>query len=140
MSRKSKWIEAKSADEYAPDVARRAIGPRPRTLWNWLPLAAKNADDDVEYVHQLRVASRRAMAVLEIFDAMLPRKRSKWLTRQLKRIRKAAGDARDLDVFGATIDNCVRRRPLRPRESHCWNVWHWRGVPPNHRLARSIAS
>ena len=103
MSRKSKWIEAKSADEYAPDVARRAIRARLRTLWNWLPLAAKNADDDVEYVHQLRVASRRAMAVLEIFDAMLPRKRSKWLTRQLKRIRKAAGDARDLDVLAPRL-------------------------------------
>ena len=34
---------------------------------------------------------------------MLPRKRSKWLTRQLKRIRKAAGDARDLDVLAPRL-------------------------------------
>lgn len=103
MSRKSKWIEAKSADEFAPAVARRAIRARLRTLWSWLPLAAKDAADDLEYVHQLRVASRRAMAVLEIFDGMLPRKRCKWFTRQLKRIRRAASEARDLDVLGLRL-------------------------------------
>ncbi len=103
MSRKSKWIEAKSADEFAPAVARRAIAARLKTLWNWLPLAAKHSADDVEYVHQLRVASRRAMAVLEIFDAMLPRKRSKWFAKQLNRVRKAAGEARDLDVLAPRL-------------------------------------
>lgn len=103
MSRKSKWIEAKSANEIAPAVARRAIRARLQTLWSWLPLAAEDAAEDVEFVHQLRVASRRAMAVLEIFDGMLPRKRSKWFTRQLKRIRKAAGEARDLDVLAPRL-------------------------------------
>lgn len=103
MSRKSKWIEAKSADEFAPAVARRAIGARLKTLWNWLPLAAKHSAEDVEYVHQLRVASRRAMAVVEIFDAMLPRKRSKWFSKQLNRVRKAAGEARDLDVLAPRL-------------------------------------
>ncbi len=103
MSRKSKWIEAKSADEFAPAVARRALGAHLKTLWNWLPLAAKHSADDVEYVHQLRVASRRAIAVLEIFESMLPRKRCKWFTKQLNRVRRAAGEARDLDVLGPRL-------------------------------------
>ena len=77
---------------------------RLRTLWNWLPLAAKNADDDVEYVHQLRVASRRAMAVLEIFDAMLPRKRSKWLTRATQTNAQSGRGCPRSGRAGAAVD------------------------------------
>ncbi len=56
------------------------------------------ADDDVEHVHQVRVASRRLRTTLELFNDVLPsRKSARWL----KRIRKTAkdlGTARDLDV------------------------------------------
>ncbi len=67
-----------------------------------LPLAAFHAAEDVEYVHQLRVASRRAVAALDVFWDLLPSKR-KWLRKQLKHVRRAAGEVRDHDVMLARL-------------------------------------
>lgn len=64
----------------------------------YLKLVEKHAKDDTEVVHQLRVNCRRAMAALKAFAPLFkspPYKLKKWL----KKIRKAAGPARDLDVL-----------------------------------------
>ncbi len=111
MSRKSKWIDADSPDVPAQAVARRAIEARLHTVWDWLPLAAKDATDDIEYVHQLRVATRRAMATLEIFGDLLPPHRGQWYLKQLKRVRQAAGDARDLDVLTERLQHACEVEP-----------------------------
>ncbi|HZZ26945.1 MAG TPA: CHAD domain-containing protein [Pirellulales bacterium] len=103
MTRKSKWIDVESVDEPAVAVARRAIRARMRTVWEWAPLAADQATEDVEYIHQLRVSTRRARAALQLFENMLPRKRSRWFRKQLKRLREAAGEARDLDVLAQHV-------------------------------------
>lgn len=103
MTANSKWITIESLEEPVTRVARRALKSRLRWLWSRLPLAAEAAGEDLEYVHQLRVASRRATAAMETFSAYLPPRRAAWLDRQLKRIRKAAGDARDLDVLGVRL-------------------------------------
>jgi CHAD domain-containing protein len=103
MSRKSKWIEAESVDELTPAVARRAIRARLLTVWDWLPSAADGSTDDVENIHQMRVATRRAMATLHLFEAFLPRKRSRWFRKRLKQLRETAGEARDLDVLSQHI-------------------------------------
>jgi CHAD domain-containing protein len=66
---------------------------------HYLPRAAYHADQDVEHVHRLRVSTRRAMAALDLYRELLPRKRARWITKQLKKIRRAAGEARDLDVL-----------------------------------------
>jgi CHAD domain-containing protein len=105
MGRKSKWIDIESPSEHAPEVARRAIRARLAMVWEWLPLAANQSNDggDPESVHQLRVATRRAMAVLQMFQDMLPAKRFHWFRKRLKRIRKSAGEARDLDVLAERL-------------------------------------
>jgi CHAD domain-containing protein len=64
-----------------------------------LPLAVENAAEDAEYVHQLRVGTRRLGAALRVFADCLPRKAHKEARWSLRRIRRAAGDARDWDVF-----------------------------------------
>lgn len=97
--RKVKWIDDTSPDQRVEEVARRVIDARAQVVWQYLPLAAAGPIEDVELVHQLRVASRRAMAALEIFAPLLPSRRTLWLTKQLKRVRRAAGTARDLDVL-----------------------------------------
>jgi CHAD domain-containing protein/uncharacterized protein Yka (UPF0111/DUF47 family) len=66
---------------------------------HYLALAAEKAEEDVEYVHQLRVWSRRAAAALALYEEWLPRRRFRWLKKQLKRVRRAANDARDSDVL-----------------------------------------
>ena len=52
-----------------------------------------------KHVHQLRVNTRRAIAVLLIFEGLFDPKDIKWMTTKLHRIRRAAGNARDLDVL-----------------------------------------
>jgi CHAD domain-containing protein len=53
----------------------------------------------MEHVHQLRVATRRAVAAVELYGGLIPRKPRRKLCRHLKRIRRAAGTARDCDVL-----------------------------------------
>ena len=52
-----------------------------------------------EVVHQLRVASRRSLAALSLFKPLLPRKQYQRFSRWLRKLRRAAGTARDLDVI-----------------------------------------
>ncbi|HEY7428265.1 MAG TPA: CHAD domain-containing protein, partial [Gemmataceae bacterium] len=68
-----------------------------------LPRAALEADHDIEYVHQLRVGTRRADAALRIFKACLPTKVHGKARRRLRKLRRAAGAARDWDVFLADL-------------------------------------
>ncbi|HTQ37471.1 MAG TPA: CHAD domain-containing protein [Pirellulales bacterium] len=103
MTRKSKWIDVPSVDEPATSVARDAIRGRMKTVWDWMPLAADRSATDVEYIHQLRVSTRRAKAVLDLFEPLLPRKRTRWFRKQLKRLRETAGEARDLDVLAQHV-------------------------------------
>lgn len=97
--KRGKWIHAASPDVPVSDVARAALEQRLRSVAQWLPRAADLSRGQIEDVHQLRVASRRAAAALETFAHLLPRRRVRWMRRQLKRVRRAAGEARDLDVL-----------------------------------------
>src|SRR5262249_53430493 len=68
-----------------------------------VPLAMRQADEDPEHVHQLRVSTRRAAAGLDIFSICLSDKDYKTARKALRRIRRAAGEARDWDVFLAGL-------------------------------------
>lgn len=78
--------------------AARSLTERIEAVEHWLPLAAQQPEHDVEYVHQLRVSTRKAGAALKLFAELLPKQRAKKWKKRLKRIRAAAGDARDDDV------------------------------------------
>jgi CHAD domain-containing protein len=76
--------------------------------------AALCADENPEDVHQLRVACRRAAAALVFFKHWLPRRRRSALVRLLQRVRKSAGEARDIDVMLCRIANADI--PLKPKQ------------------------
>ena len=59
---------------------------------------AVRANDDIEAVHQMRVASRRLRAALALFGEALTDKHADDWQREIKRITKALGAARDTDV------------------------------------------
>lgn len=80
-------------------LASRAIEGRLKRVAKLLPSAAKHPERDPEYVHDLRVASRRAAATLRLFEPWLPPTASRKTRARLDRIRRAAGPARDLDVI-----------------------------------------
>ena len=99
-----KWIEGSRPGDAICEVARQALRCRLATVQHFLPLAAERPVEDVEYVHQLRVSTRRSMAALKLFRHLLPRKRARWLREQLRCIRRAAGAARDCDVMRTRYD------------------------------------
>jgi len=54
--------------------------------------------EDIERVHDMRVASRRLRAVLEIFEPCFPKADFKTVLRDVKALADALGERRDPDV------------------------------------------
>ncbi len=94
-----KWIAGLTPEIAITDAARLVLGTRFEVVRLYLPLAAEKPDEDWEYVHQLRVGTRRAGAALRVFKDCLPRKHLRSAKASLRTLRRAAGDARDWDVF-----------------------------------------
>jgi CHAD domain-containing protein len=94
-----KWIAGLTPETPVADAARAVLAARFEVVRRFLPLAAEKPFDDPEHVHQLRVGTRRAGAALRVFADCLPRKALRAMKLQLRAIRRAAGDARDWDVF-----------------------------------------
>jgi CHAD domain-containing protein len=103
MAPLSKWIDGLAVDGNVSDAARKSLEARLATVAYWLPLAARPVDGDLERIHQLRVATRRAVAALKLYRDWLPDGPRRWIIKRLKKIRQAAGDARDLDVLTARL-------------------------------------
>lgn len=54
----------------------------------------------IEYVHDMRVASRRLRAAMRNFaDCFTPKKEFRWYLKRVERITSTLGDVRDLDVL-----------------------------------------
>jgi CHAD domain-containing protein len=53
---------------------------------------------DIDRVHDMRVASRRLRAAMEVFEPCFPRKRYKRTLKEVKAIADALGERRDRDV------------------------------------------
>jgi len=96
---KGKWISELSADTPLEAAARRVLIIRLEVVRDWLGPALRDADKDPEHIHQLRVATRRAAAALDIFGDCLPKRTRRTMKRRLGEIRGAAGEVRDWDVL-----------------------------------------
>jgi CHAD domain-containing protein len=53
---------------------------------------------DIERVHDMRVATRRLRAAMEVFEPCFPRKRYRKTLRRVKALADALGERRDRDV------------------------------------------
>lgn len=53
---------------------------------------------DIERVHDMRVATRRLRAALEVFDPCFPAKRHRKALKRVKALADALGERRDADV------------------------------------------
>jgi CHAD domain-containing protein len=84
-------------------AARRVVAVRARELFEH----SENVLDtgDIERVHDMRVATRRLRAALEVFAAAWPKRELRPVLRDVKRLADALGERRDPDVhleeFGA---------------------------------------
>jgi CHAD domain-containing protein len=94
-----KWITDIAAETATIDAARRVLGLRLAALRDAVGEIFQDRDDAFEDVHQLRVAVRRASSAFDIFEPCLGKKAYRTAANRLKKLRRTAGQARDLDVF-----------------------------------------
>lgn len=110
MSQLGKWIDGLGPESSVGGAARLSLEARLSAVTYWLPLAATYAHQDIEYVHRLRVSTRRAAAALKLYRDWLPRRLSRKLKKRLRKIRRAAGTARDLDVLAERLGQQLGER------------------------------
>ncbi|MGE3808984.1 MAG: CHAD domain-containing protein [Gemmataceae bacterium] len=108
----AKWIADLAAHTRIDDSARRILTIRLEAVRDQLSPALTEAEKDPEHVHQLRVSTRRARAALDVFESCLPAKVYRKAKKRLRSIRRAAGEARDWDVF---LDSLLAKQVGRQR-------------------------
>jgi CHAD domain-containing protein len=64
--------------------------------------------DDIARVHDMRVATRRLRAVLELYAPCFPSRELKPVLRDIKRVADALGERRDPDVQLAAVEHFAR--------------------------------
>ncbi|HVW17594.1 MAG TPA: CHAD domain-containing protein, partial [Solirubrobacteraceae bacterium] len=69
--------------------------------------------DDVERVHDMRVATRRLRAALEVFEPCFPPKPYAAALREVKRLADALGARRDPDVHLHDMEDLAERLGVR---------------------------
>ncbi len=69
---------------------------------------------DIEYIHRMRVASRRLRTALNLFPDSLPAKKLEGWSRDIRRVTKSLGAARDTDVQIELLQNILaeHREPV----------------------------
>jgi CHAD domain-containing protein len=93
---------AVDADEAFATAAARAVRVRADELFAQEQGVLDTSD--IERVHDMRVASRRLRAVLEIFAPCFPRADFKTVLRDVKALADALGERRDPDVHIAAME------------------------------------
>src|SRR3954467_6546523 len=104
--------------EIAPDepfraTAARVVGVRAEELFEHASGVLDT--EDIERVHDMRVATRRLRAVLEIFGPCFSRRAHKDVLRDVKRLADALGDRRDPDVQIASLERYAAEAPAADR-------------------------
>jgi CHAD domain-containing protein len=94
-------------------AAARTVRVRADELFNH----AENVLDtsDIERVHDMRVASRRLRAVLEIFEPCFPKGDFKTVLRDVKALADALGERRDPDVHIEAMEAFAQAVPAAGR-------------------------
>lgn len=110
MELQSTWLVVEDGHTPVSHVARRAIRKRLDAVWNELQ-GATCPTPDPERVHRLRVATRRTLAAFAAFADLMPARRRAWFEKRLRRLRRVAGEARDIDVLADRIG----REPIGPQ-------------------------
>jgi CHAD domain-containing protein len=98
---KAKPIPNLSADDSYADAAARIVSVRASELTEHAQGVLDTGD--IERVHDMRVATRRLRAALEIFEPCFPEKAFGDALGEVKRLADALGERRDRDVAITTL-------------------------------------
>jgi CHAD domain-containing protein len=121
---KATSIELSSEDSYA-EAAARIISVRAAEL-------TENAQGvldtgDIERVHDMRVATRRLRAALEIFEPCFPAEAYREALAEVKRLADTLGERRDRDVAIASLHSFNDQMPAPDRRGIASLIAHLRG-------------
>lgn len=73
--------------------------------------------DEIEHLHDMRVATRRLRATLEVFESCFPRKRHRKALRRVKALADALGARRDRDVAIEFLESLLAETPEADRRA-----------------------
>jgi CHAD domain-containing protein len=98
--------------------------------------------DDIERLHDMRVASRRLRAALEIFGPCFPSRESKAAVREVKALADALGERRDRDVTIAALEEVAGAMPApdRPGIKTLIDTLRAEQAKANKALARFVSA
>lgn len=119
-------------------LLHRALETRVETLMN--ELARPGWQDLPDALHDVRVASRRVRTVLSLVQpGLYPGHKRQ--TRNLKRLTRALGRTREMDVHAAILENLARRAPdlaAAPAREHLLEVLARRLGKARRSMARAL--
>ncbi len=110
---KAAQIEGLAVDDSYGGAAAAIVGVRAREMSGY----ARNVLDtsDIAGVHDMRVATRRLRAALEVFEPCFPRKAHRRVLREVKRLADGLGERRDRDVAIAALQSFSDQMPSPDR-------------------------
>jgi CHAD domain-containing protein len=106
---KARDIEGLGPDTPYVEAAARTVAVRADELWEHSEGVLDTSD--IERVHDMRVATRRLRAVLEIYEACFDRAEFRSVLRDVKRLADALGERRDPDVELAALQSLEEALP-----------------------------
>jgi CHAD domain-containing protein len=90
-------------------TAREAVAVRAQEMWDHADGVLDT--EDIERVHDMRVATRRLRAVLEVFAPAFERRPHKHVLKDVKALADALGARRDPDVQLAALEEIAEQLP-----------------------------
>jgi hypothetical protein len=103
---KAKPIRGLGPDIPMRDAAACTIEVRAREVFSFADGVLDTTD--IERVHDMRVATRRLRAALEVFEVCFPKHEHKRVLRDVKRLADALGARRDPDVALAAVERVAQ--------------------------------
>jgi CHAD domain-containing protein len=100
-------------DEAFRPAMRALIAPRWRAVWDAVPVAIEGVDP--EGVHDVRVASRRLRAAMDVAANAFPAEWYRPLHRVAKQITSELGEVRDRDVMLEYLEQELQNAPENER-------------------------
>jgi CHAD domain-containing protein len=129
--------DLKAEATYA-SAAAKAVGVRSEELFEHSHDVLDT--DDIERVHDMRVATRRLRATLEIFEPCLPKRELDKAEAEVKALADALGERRDRDVAIAALDRFAHHASDEDRAGVMRLIYRLRGEQreANEALAKLV--
>ena len=125
---KARPIRGLSPDTRFRDAAAAAVSVRAQEVFSFGDAALDLSD--IEGVHDMRVATRRLRAALEVFAACFPSEQHAAVLAEVKDLADRLGERRDPDVAIEELEALAEK--FAPGTDPAWRGW-WTSCGPSRR-------